>query len=74
MAAKRSARRCKFSQAVEAARVLKHCREEFTTLVLNWEGSRACQMSKSWQITWQHYWRRNDVKANQCKGVIPLFH
>ncbi len=54
MAAKRSARRCKFSQAVEATRVLKHYREEFTTLVLNWEASRACQMSKSWQIIWQH--------------------
>src|SRR6266487_6166945 len=48
-------RRCKFSRAVEATRVLKHYREEFTTLVLNWEASRACQMSKSWQIIWQHY-------------------
>jgi len=31
-------------------------------------------MSKSWQIIWQHGWRRNDVNANQSKGVIPLFH
>jgi len=31
-------------------------------------------MSKSWQIIWQHCWRRNDVKANYSKGVIPLFH
>jgi hypothetical protein len=38
------------------------------------KGGGACQMSKSWQIIWQHCWRRNDVKANQSKGVIPLFH